>query len=118
MLDKYRASFLALRKLSCKCKGGNHSAACGCWNPPFISKAHINFTSILMEAQSQEEFLKRQEALPKHARDIHEWEGGRCDFHPLRVCTCKKFGDKEQIECEGKPYKIRMKLDCDFHAVL
>ena len=109
MLDKNRASFPALCELSCKCKGGNHCAACGCLNPPFISKAHINFTSILMEVQSQEEFVKRLEALPKHARGIHEWEGGRCDFHPLRVCTCKKCRDKEQIECEGKPYKTRMK---------
>ena len=31
-----------------------------------------------MEAQSQEEFVRRIQALPKHARDIHEWEGGRC----------------------------------------
>ena len=38
--------------------------------------------------------------------------------YPLRVCICKKCGDKEQIECEGKPYKTRMKLDCDFHALL
>ena len=68
------ASFPALCELSCKCMGGNHSAACSCLNPPFISKAHTNFTSILMEAQSQEEFVKRLEALPKHARDIHEWE--------------------------------------------
>ena len=59
--------------------------------------------------------MKRLEALPKHARDIHEWEGGRCDFHPLWVCTCKKCGDKEQIGC---PYKTRMKLGCDFHALL
>jgi hypothetical protein len=71
-----------------------------------------------MEAQSQEEFVTGLEALPKYARGIHEWEGGKCDFHPLRVCTCKKCKDKEQIECEGKPYKTRMKLDCEFHALL
>ena len=33
------------------------------------------------------------------------------------MCSCKKCGD-EQIECEGMPYKTRMKLDCDFHALL
>ena len=60
-----------------------------------------------MEVQSQEEFVKRLEALPKHARDIHEWDGGRCEFHTLWVCTCKKCSDKE---CEGEPYKTRMKL--------
>ena len=50
MCDKYRANFPDLCELSCKCKGANHSAACGCLNPPLISKAHTNFTSILMEA--------------------------------------------------------------------
>ena len=112
MIQKYKDTFPALGKFHCKCEGGNHSPTCGCLNLPFISKAHKNFSSILMEAQSQEEFVKRLEALPKHARDIHEWEGGGCDFHPLRVCSCKKCSDKQQIECEGKPYKTRMKLDC------
>ena len=118
MIQKYKDTFPALGKLRCKCEGGNHSPTCGCLNPHFISKAHTNFSSILTEAQSQEEFVKRLEALPKHAHDIHEWEGGRCDFHPLRVCTCKKCSDKQQIECEGKPYKTRMKLDYEFHALL
>ena len=118
MLQKYRDTFPALGKLRCKCEGGNHSPTCGCLNPSFISKAHTNFTSILMEAQSQEEFVRRVKALAYHARDIHEWEGGRCDFHPLLFCTCRKCDDKEQIECEGKPYKTRMKLDCEFHALL
>ena len=71
-----------------------------------------------MEAQSQEEFMRRREALPKHARYIHEWEGGKGVFHPLRVCTCKKCKDKNNMECEGRPYKTRLRLDCDFHARL
>ena len=71
-----------------------------------------------MAAQSKEEFVKRLEALPKHARDVHEWEGGRCEFHPLWVCTCKKCGDSGEIQCEGKAYKTRVKLDCEFHALL
>ena len=71
-----------------------------------------------MEAHSQEEFVRHVKALPYHARDIHEWEGGRCYFHPLRVCICKKCDKKGQIECDGKPYKTRMKLDCEFHALL
>ena len=118
MLEKYKDTFPDISTLRCKCEGGNHSATCGCLKPPFISKAHTNFSSILMEAQSQEEFVKCLQALPKHARDIHEWEGGRCNFHPLYVCTCKKCGDKEKIECGGKPFKTRMKLDCEFHALL
>ena len=66
-----------------------------------------------MEAQSQEEFVKRLETLPKHVRDVHEWEGGRCDFHPLCVCTCKGCKDPEQLQCRGEPYKTRLKLVCD-----
>ena len=72
MLEKYKDYFPALGEARCKCEGGNHSSSCGCLNPPFISKAHTNFTSILMEAQSQEEFVIRVKALPYHARDIHE----------------------------------------------
>ena len=49
---------------------------------------------------------------------IHEWEGGRCEFHPLQVCTCKECDDPEEIQCKGKPYKTSVKLDCEFHALL
>ena len=121
MLDRYKSSYPQLGKLTCKCMRvgkGNHSASCGCLTVSFISRAHTNFTSILMAAQSKEEFVKRLEALPKHARDVHEWEGGRCEFHPLRVCTCKKCADSEEIKCIGKAYKTRVKLDCEFHALL
>ena len=66
----------------------------------------------------QAEFVTRLTALPNHARDVHEWEGGRCDFHPLRVCTCKTCEDKWDIKCEGEPYKTtRSKLDCEFHSL-
>ena len=71
-----------------------------------------------MEAQSQEEFVKRLQALPKHARDEHEWEGGRCEFHPLRMCTCKACDDPELIKCKGELYETRTKLECKFHALL
>ena len=73
--------------------------------------------SILMECQSQEEFTRRISALPNHARDEHEWDGGRCDFHPLRVCTCEQCENKDQIKCVGMPYHTKMKLFCPFHAL-
>ena len=113
MSDKYKDTYPGLDKLTCKCKG-HHSDACGCLSAAFISKAH----TILMEAQSQEEFVKRLLALPKHAREEHQWEGGSCEFHPLRVCTCKACDDPEQITCTGELYKTRTKLDCKFHALL
>ena len=70
MLGRYKSSYPQLGKLTCKCMHvgkGNHSASCGCLTVSFISRAHTNFTSILMTAQSKEEFVKRLEALPKHA---------------------------------------------------
>ena len=116
MINKYGDDFPAVRELICKCRG-NHSANCGCLSTTFISKAHINFMSILMKAQSQDEFVSRITALAKHARDVHEWEGGNCDFHPLRVCTCGGCSNKEKLTCEGKPFETRLKLRCAFHAL-
>ena len=78
------------------------------------SKAHTAFSSILMECQAQEECIS---ALPNHARDEHEWDGGRCDFHPLWVCTCEQCENKAVIKCVGMPYQTKMKLSCPFHAL-
>ena len=84
----------------CKCVV-YHSSGCGCLTDTFISKAHTNFTSILIEAQSQEEFVRRVKALPRHAVDDHS----QCDYHPLVVCSCGACENKDQIVCQGKPYK-------------
>ena len=56
---------------------GYHRSGCRCPTDTFISKAHTNFTSILIEAQSQEEFVRRVKALPRHAVDDHS----QCDYH-------------------------------------
>ena len=62
--------------------------------------------------------MTRLNCLARHARDEHEWEGGQCDFHPLLVCSCKKCDNKEELQCEGKPYKTRAMLKCKFHSLL
>ena len=80
-------------------------------------KAHTAFSSILMECQSQEEFTRRISALPNHARDEHKWDGGRCDFHPLWVCTCEQCENKAEIKGVGMPYQTKMKLSCPFHTL-
>ena len=77
------------------------------------SKAHTNFTSTLKESQSQEEFVKRLKALPRHAVDDHS----QCDFHALVVCSCSSSKAREDIKCQGKTYKTRLRLDCKFHAL-
>ena len=117
-ITKYKYTFPAVVRegwQKCKCQG-NHSAGCGCLSEAFIAKAHTNFTSILMEAQSQEEFLRRLMALPKHAHDEHQWDGGQCDFHPLYTCTCGTCENTNQLACKGKKYETRVKLTCKFHA--
>ena len=34
------------------------------------------------------EFAEGLKALPRHACDKHEWGGGKCMFHALKVCSC------------------------------
>ena len=58
--------------------------------------------------------MKRVKALPRHAVDDHS----QCDYHPLVVCSCGACRNKEAIECKGKAYKTRFRLDCKFHALL
>ena len=100
--DKYKNDFPVICKeeyQSCKCVV-YHSSGCGCLSDTFISKAHTNFTSILIEAQSQDEFVRCVKALPRHAVDDHS----QCDYHPLVVCSCGACENKDQISCQGKPY--------------
>ena len=116
MISKYKKQFPEVSSVRCHCSR-NHRSGCGCLSLAFIAKAHTDLTSILMACDTQDEFSRKLVALPKHARDEHEWKGGRCDFHPLRVCTCTKFEDKEQIQCDGRPYHTRCKLSCPFHSL-
>ena len=51
--------------------------------------------------QSQDEFMRRLKALPRHAVDDHS----QCDYHPLVVCSC---GACENNDREGKAYKTML----------
>ena len=53
-IEKYKETFPNVCNeefQKCKCK--KHSSGCGCLSDTFIAKAHTNFTSILIETQSQ-----------------------------------------------------------------
>ena len=108
----YEKQYPEVLTLTCHCRG-KHKAGCGCLSVGFIGKAHTDFSSI--RCQSQEEFTRRISALPNHAHDEHEWDGGRCDFHPLWVCTCEQCENKGEIKCVGMPYQTKLKLSCPFH---
>ena len=74
-------------------------------------RARNNFSYILTDSKSAEEFVKRLRVLPRHVRDEHKWkvkEDGaeptteHCDFHPLKVCSCGNCADKENFKCKFK----------------
>ena len=65
--------------MPCRCKE-RHGPGCG---PEFIARAHTRvpvFRRVLM-------------GLLHHVQDRHEWKGGKCKFHPLRVGSCGKCED-------------------------
>ena len=64
------------------------------------------------------EFSKRLQALVYHVQDIHEWEGGQCQFHALTVCSCDSCTDKNKPQCQGKDYHTREVLSCPFHLLV
>ena len=83
---KYRETFPQVDEVVCHCQ--RHKPGCGCLSKKFIEKAQNNFSLILSMSESAEEFAVKIKALPRHARDEHEWDEGKCDFHLPRVCSC------------------------------
>ena len=89
-INKHRESFPEVETVKCCCEGGNHSQGCGCMSDGFLRQARINFFCCLVQSgKDPNAFAKRLCDLGKyHARNIHNWEGGRCDFHSEKRCTC------------------------------
>ena len=114
-IAKYGTQFPSIGKVVCHCS--RHKPGCGCFSDKFIERARNNFSLILSTSESAKEFTAKVTALARHARDEHEWDDGRCDFHPLRVCSCKKCEDKDNFQCEGKDYRTRHLLSCPFHSL-
>jgi len=55
-------------------------------------------------------------SLARHARDEHQWEGGQCDFHAIRVCSCGECKQGE-LKCEGREYHTKYVLSCPLHSL-
>ena len=83
----------------------------------FIEKAWNNFSLILSNSESVHEFAEPLKALPRHACDKHEWDGGKCTFHALKVCSCGKCEDDAKLKCDGKDYHTRQMLKCPMHSL-
>ena len=56
-------------------------------------------------------------ALARHACDKHEWDDGRCDFHPLGLFCCNECDDGDDLKCEGKDYHTRCALTCPLDSL-
>lgn len=117
-IARHKEEFPSVEEVSCCCKGKRHSVSCGCLSASFIEAARRNlFCAISQCGNNADIFEQRVRNLGKyHARGIHQWSSGECDFHPLRVCSCGVCGDGE-LECEGKDYKSTHVLTCPLHAL-
>jgi len=102
--------------LTCHCR--RHKKNCGCITKPFVTSAKINHFCIIKNAGKDP--LKYQEGMENfgkyHSKDIHTWEGGQCDFHPLVVCCCEKRCESGNLSCKGKAYTVKFPLTCPFHS--
>ena len=53
-----------------------------------------------------------------HYCDLHEWvNGDTCGFHDNTVCSSKHCEEDKDIECEGQPYKTKVKLTCEYQRM-
>ena len=82
-----------------------------------IEKARNNFSFILSNSESAHDFAEALKVLPRHARDEHKWDGGKCIFHELKVCSCGKCEDDADLKCDGKDYHTRQILKCSMHSL-
>ena len=116
---KNRANFPEVDNVSCCCKGKRHSPGCGCLTDSFIESAKRNlFCAISQCGNNGSIFEERMRNLGKcHVRGIHEWEGGKCELHPLRVCSCGECPDREEIACSGKQYASAHHLKCSLYSL-
>ena len=116
--DIYREQFPEVDSAKCNCENGRHHTGCGCLSDAFCQRARNNFSTILSESETPKEFSERLQGLVHHVQDKHEWDGGKCQFHPLSMYSCGKCPGKDNYKCEGKEYHTREVLNCPFHLLV
>ena len=119
--NKHKDKFPEVEVVSCCCKGKHHKAGCGCTTDAFIQRAKRNlFCAITQCGNTASVFAERMCNLnlgKYHSRGIHRWEGGQCEFYPLRVCSCGNCESENDFECSGKEYASKNILSCELHAL-
>ena len=113
--NKHKDDFPEVNTVVC-CK--RHHVGYGCMTDAFCQRARNNFSNILSSSDSPQEFSERLLNMVHHVQGVHKWEGGQCQFHALRVCSCNKCPDKNQPQCEGKDYTTREVLTCPLHLLV
>ena len=63
------------------CHEKRHKPGCGCLSDAFIEKARNNFSLLSVYLH----YFTGLKALPRHARDKHEWDGSAHFMHALVV---------------------------------
>ena len=68
----------------------------------------------LQQCNGAAEFAKRIHDLSQyHCRNIHSWEGGSCEFHNNRICSCCNCDN--YLKCEGTPYNTNGPFKYELH---
>ena len=101
-ISKHKQEFPSVEEVVCSCKGKRHSAKCGCFTDSFIESARRNlYCAITQCGNKADVFQERMRNLGKyHARGVHSWDDGECNFHPQRVCSCGNC-ENDDLKCEG-----------------
>ena len=116
MQDIHKKKFPDVQTVKCHCSK-RHAKNRGCLSKSFIRGARTNFFYCLLQAEKNPDFFaSRMVTLGKyHARDIHTWSKGQCDFHDLKECSCGNCDG--EVTCGGKDYHSKNSLTCPFHAL-
>ena len=116
MQDTHKKNFPTVTSVKCHCQK-RHSKNCGCLSKAVLRGARTNFFYCLLQAEKDPEvFASRMHILGKyHARDIHTWDGGQCDFHALKDCSCGSCND--DVICSGEIHHTKNPLTCPFHSL-
>ena len=118
-LDEWKANGAPLpatvdgegKPLKCHCT--RHKAGCGCMSDSFLQRTRLNHTLCMSQAGNDPAKYKRlMGELADHM--CGNCEG--CTFHSALVCSCALKCASDDLQCDGKPYKVSYRLTCPFHA--
>ena len=117
--DKHTVKHPSVSTVTYCCAKTKHRAGYGCITDDFIRNARINHFLVCSQSGNDPQvYATRMRELGKyHARGIHQWDGGKCSFHPSTVCSCGNCDDDDNLQCEGKPYESRFILSCELHSL-